>query len=79
MIVDKLTISVNVCTFNEEKNIEECIRCIEKNNPIEIIIIDGGSTDKTIQIAKNLGAKVIKSKKGLALSTAVKNSPFSAV
>ena len=62
----KLPISVNVCTFNEEMNIEECIRYIEKNNPNEIIIIDGGSTDKTIQIAEKLGAKVIKSKKGLA-------------
>lgn len=62
----KLPISVNVCTFNEEKNIEECIVYIEKNNPTEIIIIDGGSTDKTIQIAEKLGAKVIKSKKGLA-------------
>lgn len=63
---DKLPISVNVCTLNEERNIEECIRYIEKNNPIEIIIIDGGSTDKTVQIAKKLGIKVIKSKKGLA-------------
>lgn len=63
---DKLPISVNVCTLNEERNIEECVRFIGKNNPNEIIIIDGGSTDKTIQIAKKLGAKVIKSKKGLA-------------
>jgi len=66
MVNNKLPISVNVCTFNEEKNIEECIRYIKINNPNEIIIIDGGSTDKTIQIVKKLGAKAIKSKKGLA-------------
>ena len=66
MTKGNLPISVNVCTLNEEENIEGCIRCIKKNGPFELIIIDGGSTDKTIQIAEKLRAKVIKSRKGLA-------------
>lgn len=63
---DRLPISVNICTLNEEKNIGDCIISIKKNNPSEIIVIDGNSTDRTVQIAKSLGAKVIKSKRGLA-------------
>ena len=45
-------ISVIMATFNEEKNIEACLRSIvEQNYPsghIEILISDGGSTDGTL-------------------------------
>lgn len=62
-----LPISVNVSTFNEEENIGYCLECIAKNNPAEVIVIDAGSTDKTCEIAKSKGAKVIKVEKlGLA-------------
>jgi glycosyltransferase involved in cell wall biosynthesis len=52
-------ISVVILTNNEEKHIERCIRSllpIAKN----IFIIDSFSTDKTIQIAEHLGAKVFQ-------------------
>lgn len=65
MVNDKLPISAIVRTYNEEQNIEDCIRFILKNNPSEIIVVDGGSTDGTVNIAKSMGVKVIKSKKGL--------------
>ena len=65
MVNNKLPISAIVRTYNEEQNIEECIRFIFKNNPSEIIVVDGGSTDGTVNIAKSMGVKVIKSKKGL--------------
>ncbi|MCX7879544.1 MAG: glycosyltransferase [Ignavibacteria bacterium] len=44
-------VSVCIITKNEEKNIENCIRSVE---PIasEIIIVDTGSVDRTIEIAK---------------------------
>lgn len=50
-------LSVLILTKNEEKNIERAIKSVL---PIadEIIVLDSGSTDKTIEIAKNLGAKV---------------------
>jgi len=44
-------------TKNEEKNIEKCIKSY-KNIVNEIIVVDTGSTDKTIEIAKRFGAKV---------------------
>lgn len=51
-------LSVVLATFNEEKNIHKCLSEI-KDLADEIIVVDGSSTDKTAQIAKKLGAKVI--------------------
>lgn len=65
--MNTLPVSVNICTYNEEENIKRCVENVQKNQPKEIIVIDGGSNDKTVEIAKLLGAKTIKSpKKGLA-------------
>lgn len=49
-------ISVTIITFNEEKNIADCIRSVEKVAD-EIIVLDSFSTDKTETIAKSF-AKV---------------------
>jgi glycosyltransferase involved in cell wall biosynthesis len=53
----KLPISLVVVTFNEEKNIERCLRAA--NFCEELLVIDSGSTDKTIEIAESLGARVL--------------------
>lgn len=42
---------------NEEQHIEECIKSIQCAD--EILVIDDGSTDRTVEIAEALGAKVI--------------------
>jgi glycosyltransferase involved in cell wall biosynthesis len=44
-------LSVALAVFNEEKNIERCIRSV-KDFADEIIIVDGTSTDKTVELAK---------------------------
>lgn len=46
-----------ILTKNEEKNIEECIRSI-KDFAKKIVVIDSGSTDRTVELAKELGAEV---------------------
>lgn len=57
-------ISVIILTWNSEKYIEKCIRSLKKNNGIEIIIVDNGSTDNTLEIVKKYenerGLQIIK-------------------
>lgn len=62
-----LPVSVTICTLNEEKNISKCIESMMRQNPYEIILVDGSSNDKTVDIAKKYNVKVIVvDKKGLA-------------
>lgn len=53
----KLPITAIVLTYNEEKNITECLESI-KDLCDEILIVDSGSTDKTIEIAKQYSDKI---------------------
>ncbi|MBO8852354.1 glycosyltransferase family 2 protein, partial [Staphylococcus aureus] len=41
-------------TYNEEENIRECLRTIfdQSINNYEVIVVDDGSTDKTVDIIK---------------------------
>lgn len=50
-------ISVVLAVFNEEKNLANCLESV-KGLADEIIIVDGSSTDKTVEIARKYHAKV---------------------
>ena len=52
-------ISVVVCILNEEKRLNDCLSSIVKNSPDEIIVVDGGSKDNSIKIAKQYNVKII--------------------
>ncbi len=52
------TISVVLATYNEEKNLPGCLESV-KGFADEIIIVDGTSQDRTVEIAKSYGAKVV--------------------
>ncbi len=52
-----IKISACVIAKNEENTIERCLRSL-KDIVNEMIVIDTGSTDETVAIAKRLGAKV---------------------
>lgn len=51
-------ISVAIATYNEEENIADLIESAKLVSK-EIVVVDGNSQDKTAQLAKNFGAKVI--------------------
>jgi len=51
-------LSVIVITFNEEKNIERCLRSIQWAD--EIIVVDSFSTDSTIEIVKKFTNKILQ-------------------
>ncbi len=46
-----------ILTKNEESNIERCISSI-KGFAERIVVVDSGSTDKTVELAESLGAEV---------------------
>lgn len=53
----KLPLSVVIIALNEEKNIARAINSVREWVD-EVFVYDSGSTDKTIEIAKSLGATV---------------------
>src|ERR1044072_3618191 len=53
-----MKITATIITLNEERNIAraiESLRCCD-----EILIIDSGSIDRTVELAQNLGVQVIE-------------------
>lgn len=53
-----MKISATIITFNEERNVArviESLRCCD-----EILVLDSGSNDRTVEIAKKLGARVVE-------------------
>jgi len=55
-------LSVVINTYNEEKNIADCIKSIQ-GLASEIVVCDMYSTDNTVKIAEALGAKIFLHKK----------------
>lgn len=52
-------ISVVLAVYNEEDNLRNCLESV-KRLAWEIVIVDGGSKDKTLEIARKFGAKIIQ-------------------
>lgn len=52
-----MKLSAVIITLNEEENIAKVLASV-KNFAEEIIIVDSGSTDKTLEIVKKYGAKI---------------------
>ncbi|MBU2995651.1 glycosyltransferase family 2 protein [Cellulophaga baltica] len=55
------SISTIILTYNEEKHIERCIKNAQQFSS-EIFLVDSFSTDNTVSIATELGAKVYQNK-----------------
>ncbi|MBI1978366.1 MAG: glycosyltransferase family 2 protein [Candidatus Omnitrophica bacterium] len=55
--MNSVPITVVIIAKNEERNLPDCLRSISWAK--EIIVVDGGSKDKTVEIARSYGAKVL--------------------
>lgn len=61
--MNKPTITTVIATFNSERTIERCLQSVRDQqypqSNIDIILVDGGSTDKTLIIAKKFKPQII--------------------
>ena len=56
--MDKIPASIGILTLNSGKTLRACLESVK--DFAEIIICDGNSTDNTLEIAREYGAKIIK-------------------
>ena len=59
-----LEISIIIATFNSERTLGKVLESIKKQtfpkDKLEILVVDGGSYDKTLKIARMYKCKIIK-------------------
>ena len=53
-----LKISATIITLNEERHLGQCLESLQ-NLAEELLIVDSGSTDKTLEIARRFGARIV--------------------
>ncbi len=74
--MNKIRLSVVISAYNEEKNLEGCLRSVEKLAD-EIIVVDNSSLDDTAKIAKKYTDKVYQQKNDPRKIDEQKNFGFS--
>lgn len=55
----KARLSVALAVYNEQENLERCLRSV-RDIADEIVLVDGGSSDRTVEIARSFNATVIQ-------------------
>lgn len=60
---NSMNISIIIPTYNEAAHIEKTLQAIAPQDDVEILVVDGGSTDNTVALA-SAHARVIASNKG---------------
>ena len=68
-------LSVALATFNEEENIGKCLTSI-RDVADEIVVVDGSSTDKTVEIASSIGRSASGRKKSKIKIIVTDNPPI---
>ena len=61
-----MNVSVIIPVLNEEKTIAATLHALIMLQPHEIIVVDGGSHDRSREICRQLGAQVLRSERGRA-------------
>jgi glycosyltransferase involved in cell wall biosynthesis len=53
-----MSISILILTLNEEANLPKCLQSVKWSD--DIVVLDSFSTDRTVKIAEELGARVVQ-------------------
>ncbi len=61
-----VAISIIIPTLNEEDVLGKTLSCLQQRKNCEVIVVDGGSSDTTLALAREAGCKAITSDKGRA-------------
>jgi glycosyltransferase involved in cell wall biosynthesis len=72
-----MQVSMIIPAINEERSLEQVLAAIPGDVVSEIILVDGGSTDRTVSVAERAGAMVVHEPRrgyGLACATGVKRA-----
>ena len=81
--MDTKKICAVVPAYKEEKRIGKVLKELKKSNVDEIIVVDDGSNDRTYEVAKKTGVRVIKNRKnsgkGYAMKKGVENTNANAI
>lgn len=59
-------ISIIIPTWNEADNLPQTLAAVQIGQNLEIIVVDGGSTDQTVAVARSQGVQVLSSLPGRA-------------
>ncbi len=59
-------ISVIVVALDEEDRLPACLAALAGQPPHELLLVDGGSNDRTVELARAAGARVIVTERGRA-------------
>ena len=73
----KVKVSVVIPTLNEERSIGKVLDMLPRGDEYEVVIVDGLSTDRTVEIAREKGARVVMEKRrgyGRAYKTGFKEA-----
>ena len=64
-----LPVSVITIAKNAEATIQDCLELVRRNSPAEIIVVDGNSSDRTVEIARGYTDRIYFDEgKGLAFA-----------
>jgi glycosyltransferase involved in cell wall biosynthesis len=66
------TFCVLVCALNEAEHIEGVIRSSLEQGAREVIVVDDGSTDDTVELAEKAGAVVLRNRRNLGKGSSLK-------
>jgi len=58
--MEKLPISAVICTLNSENSIRECLAALYSSGLEQIIVVDGGSKDRTIDVVNEFSCEVLR-------------------